>query len=421
MPRVLLPEATITLSKRLARRFLLSHHRLWPPRSLKGKAVVLDYIRHVGCIQYDPINVVGRNPDLLLQSRIKGYRSDYLDELLYRDRRLLDGYDKVQSIYDAGDWPNFSRFRASMRQKHGDPSNPPMEIAPLVLEAIRQQGPLSSIDIKEAGSVDWWWGVPARLPRAALELLYFMGEVGIHHRVNTRRVFDLIENLLPAELLDRPDPNRSLQAYQEWHVLRRVAGLGIANPAGTDHWLDMLGLKSEPRRQIMGKLVESGELVAVRIKGLPDRTFFLRSKDLPELEGAKVKRAPKARAAFIAPLDNLMWDRDLVRWLFDFDYTWEVYKPADQRLYGYYVLPVLYGERFIARFEPLFDKKTGVLTIKDWWWQEGVRVDERFEKALFECLGEFMNYLSASQIVIRKGISTAEPLYRVVDHLKNPG
>jgi len=85
------------------------------------------------------------------------------------------------------------------------------------------------------------------------------------------------------------------------------------------------------------------------------------------------------------------------------------------------VLPVLYGERFIARFEPLFDKKTGVLTIKDWWWQEDVRVDERFEKALFECLGEFMNYLSASQIVIRKGISTAEPLYRVVDCLKNPG
>ncbi len=68
MPKVLLPEATITLSKRLARRFLLSHHRLWPPRRLKGKAAVLDYIRHVGCIQYDPINVVGRNPDLVLQS-----------------------------------------------------------------------------------------------------------------------------------------------------------------------------------------------------------------------------------------------------------------------------------------------------------------------------------------------------------------
>ncbi len=130
--------------------------------------------------------------------------------------------------------------------------------------------------------------MPARLPRAALELLYFMGEVGIHHRVNTRRVFDLIENLLPAELLDRPDPNKSLQAYQEWHVLRRVAGLGIANPTGTEHWLDMLGLKSEPPPPDPGKTGGRRRAGRGPIEGLPERTFFMRSKDLPELEWAKI-------------------------------------------------------------------------------------------------------------------------------------
>ena len=115
-----------------------------------------------------------------------------------------------------------------------------MQIAPEILESIRQRGPLSSLDIKNDQSIDWLWGVETRLPRAALELLYFMGEVGIHHRVNTRRIFDLNERLLPPELLNSPDPNPTFESYQQWHVFRRVGGLGIANPGGTEHWLDIL-------------------------------------------------------------------------------------------------------------------------------------------------------------------------------------
>ena len=96
--------------------------------------------------------------------------------------------------------------------------------------------------------------------------------------------------------------------------------------------------------------------------------------------------APPA-AAFIGPLDNLIWDRDLIRWLFDFDYTWEVYKPAAQRKYGHYVLPVLYGDRFIARVEPIFDRKARVLTIVNWWWEAGVEPDDAMVAALAECTG----------------------------------
>ena len=92
---------------------------------------------------------------------------------------------------------------------------------------------------------------------------------------------------------------------------------------------------------------------------------------------AGVDDAPPA-ATFIGPLDNLIWDRDLIRWLFDFDYTWEVYKPAAQRKYGHYVLPVLYGDRFIARVEPIFDRKARVLTVVNWWWEVGVAPDDRW-------------------------------------------
>ncbi len=405
MPDANLPDATIIISIRDARRFLLAHHMLWPPRRLKDKAGVLEYIRHVNCIQYDPVNLVGRNPDLVLQSRIQDYRPKCLEVLLYTDRLLLDGYDKVQSIYQTTDWPYFSHFRARMREKHGHPENPPMEIASQVINILRERGPLSSIDIKSSASIEWSWGVQTRLPRAALELLYFMGDVGVHHRVGTRRVFDVIERLLPSELLDTPDPNPTLEDYQEWHVLRRVAGLGIANPSGTEHWLDMLKLKSVRRREILRRLVEVGDLVSVQIESLEERTFFMRSQDLETLERVKSSRAPKAKAAFIAPLDNLMWDRNLLRWVFDFDYIWEIYKPADQRRYGYYVLPVLYGDRFIARFDPAFDKKARILTIQDWWWEEGVKPESKIERALLNAFSAFADYLSAERITLSDKLS----------------
>jgi hypothetical protein len=97
-------------------------------------------------------------------------------------------------------------------------------------------------------------------------------------------------------------------------------------------------------------------------------------------------------------MDNLMWDRDLLRWVFDFDYVWEVYKPAAKRKYGYYVLPVLYGDRLAARLDPAFDLKTRVLTINHWWWEEGIEPDGAMEGALVECFDQFTRYLSASEV-----------------------
>lgn len=405
MSNVRYPDPDLTLSKQQARRYLLAHHLLWPPHKIKGKPGIIDYLSRVHCIQYDPVNVVGRSPDLTLQSRIKNYKPDYLDELLYSDRRLLDGYDKVQSIFLTSDWPYFTRFRAYARRKYGAPENPPMQIAAQVLEAIRKRGPLSSLDLKSDDTVDWWWGVPTRLPRAALEVLYFMGEVGIHHRVNTRRVFDLIERLLPQDLLEAPDPNPDFEDYLGWHILRRVSGLGIANPSGTDHWLGILQLKSNRRRMIINHLVNKGELVSIKIEDLEQRIFYMRRQELNSLEQFQSKRAPKSKAAFIAPLDNLMWDRDMLRWLFNFDYTWEIYKPAARRQYGYYVLPVLYGERFIARFDPAFDKKKHALTINDWWWEPKVKPDGKIERALLDAFSAFKVYLNAEQILLSNRLS----------------
>jgi uncharacterized protein YcaQ len=415
MPKNNLPSPTITLSKRQARRFILVHHHLWPPRRLVGKAGILDFIRRVGCIQFDPINVVGRNPDLVLQARIKDYRPTLLEELLYADRHLLDGWDKMAAIYLTTDWPYFARYRAHMRRRRDDRTSQSMEIAPGVIEAIQQRGPLSSIDLNHDGKVDWIWGVEVRLARVALETLYAMGELVIHRRIGSRRVFDVAERILPPDLLAAPEPNPTPAAYQDWHVLRRVAGLGLANPRSSECWLGILGVKSQARALALRRLAERGKVVALAVEDVPGHTFFVRSADLAGLEAFGAEDAPEPEAALIAPLDNLIWDRQTARQVFDFDYVWEVYKPVAQRKYGYYVLPVLCGDRFIARFEPAFDKKAGELTLVNWWWERGVVPDERMEAALAACLRAFARYLGAGWVGLGTSLAGEKTLSWVAE------
>ncbi len=393
-----LPALHLHLTSAQARRFVLIHQRLWPPRRLSGKAGILDFVRHAGCIQFDPINWVGQNADLVLQARVADYRPRLLTELLYDDRQLMDGWDKVASIHLTGDRPYFGRHRAEMRRRWGDPASPPMQIAPLVVQAIRERGPLSSADVGHNEAVSWSWGAQSRLGRAALDVLYAMGELGVHHRAGTRRYFDLVERLHPAELLAAADPNPTDEAYQDWHVARRVGGLGIANPSAVECWLAIQGLNGAIRRTVLARLVERGELIPASVEGIAGRTFFIRAADLPELDAADREPAAEPAAAIIAPLDNLTWDRDLLRWLFGFEYTWEVYKPAAQRKYGYYVLPVLYGDRFVARLDPAFDKRTRVLTLVNWWWESGVQPDAALIAALAECLRAFGRYLDATGV-----------------------
>jgi uncharacterized protein YcaQ len=385
----------MTLSKAHARRFLLAHQRLRPARQLSGKTGIMEFVAHVGCIQFDPINVVGCNPDLVLQSRIVDYAPSLLEELLYTDHQLIDGFDKVASIYQASDWPYFTRRRNYTRDRHGAPSNPPMRIAPDVLEAIREQGPLSSIDLKHSETIDWRWGNKTRISRACLELLYEMGDLVVDHRIGTRRVFNLAERALPAQLLSARDPNSMEKEYQDWHVLRRVGGLGLANPSAAQYWQGILGVNGKIRRQVLSRLVQQGDLTAVAIEGVESRTLFIRTADLTTLEATRDEIPVEPIAAIVGPLDNLMWDRDLLRWAFEFDYVWEVYKPAAQRKYGYYVLPVLYGDRFVARFDPAFDRETHQLSIRNWWWEDGIEPDEEMMAAVRSCLNQFARYLGA--------------------------
>ena len=400
-----------------ARRFLLAHQRLLSPRRVEGADGVMDLFRHLGCIQFDPIDIVGRNPDLVLQSRVAGYRPSLLEELMYNERRLYVGWDKMAAIVQSADWPSFARHRALRVKQHGKPETPEMKLAPFVLDEIRKRGPLSSRDIEHDATVDWWWGRRKRLVGASLEILSAMGIILVHHRARSIRYFDLAEKILSPKILKAPDPHPADEDYQDWHVVRRIGSLGLAPASGApEYWWAIMEVKgTAARATVLSRLAERGGVVPVAVDGVPKRLFFVRACDLPTLESAGAPSNVPASATFIAPLDNLTWDRELLRQVFNFDYCWEIYKPKEKRAYGYYVLPVLYGDRFIARVEPIYDKKARILTIAGWWRENGVRPNAAMRGALRTCVAEFAAYLGADRVRLSDTVAEDKKLRLALD------
>jgi len=381
---------------------MLSHQGLWTPRAASGKEAVLDIVRRLGCIQYDPLNIVGRNPDLVLQARISDYEPALLDSLLYEDRQLIDGWDKNMSIYRVEDWSFFQRYRDAAKENLGSDSRPAVSILPQVREMIQERGPLSSLDLQFDETVDWSWG-PTRMARAALESMYSWGELIIHHRVNTRKVYDFANRHLPGELLGADEPNITAEEYDDWRTLRRIGGIGLIWNRSGDAWLGIRGLKAREREAAFTRLIDKGKVFEVHVQGF-EVPLYMRSQDHPLISVIKDHSPQQEEAVILAPLDNLLWDRRFIHKLFDFYYVWEVYKPAAERLYGYYVLPILYGDRFIARFEPGRDKESGALIIKNWWWEKAVDQTDQMRSALQRCVSHFMSYLGTGSLRIADGV-----------------
>ncbi|UCB43678.1 MAG: YcaQ family DNA glycosylase [Dehalococcoidales bacterium] len=406
---------SVTLTKQQARRFILAHQGLWPPYRIKGKSGILDFIRHVGCIQFDPLDIVGHNPELVLQSRVSDFRPTMLQELLYEDRKLLDGLDKQMAIYCIEDWPYFVyRQREATRRSRRRSTDPVKAVSPQILKAIEESGPLSSIDLDHDQKVDWSWG-PTRLAKVALDNMYYLGELVIHSKVHTRKVYDLASRHVPEELLSAHDPHKTEEEYHDWHVLRRIGSVGLLWNRGGMAWSGIYGVGtiywagSKERAAALKRLCAQGKAVEVHVENIKT-PLHMRNQDTIELDTVMEPNDRLPHAAIIAPLDNLLWERDLIGQLFGFDYTWEVYKPVAERRYGYYVLPVLYGDRFVARFEPGRDKGNGALIIKNWWWEPDITQSEKMRNSLQDCFKRFMDYLGTDNLRIDSELVQKEGL-----------
>jgi len=354
------------ITKLQARRFLLLHHSLIGPYGYKTEADIFAFIDLVGCLQYDPLDICGRNADLVLQSRVLNYRKDMLDSLLYKKRLLIDHFDKNMAIYLLKEWPCFQRIRNRFNELKRNEE----QLLPVYskIRAMLQNQPyLNNKDLEFKEKADWFWG-PSSLGRIALEKMYFRGEILIHHKEGNLRFFSLASQLLPQDILKQPDPHQDEIDYLCYRVYRRIKGVGLLWNKASDAFLFIEDLNSEKRNHVFQELVESSKIKEVEVEGI-NVPFYYSVDEEALLAKAISDETITRRVEFLAPLDNMLWDRKLIKALFDFDYRWEVYTPKEQRKYGYYVLPILYGTEIIGRIEMVADRKRKILVIKSVWFE----------------------------------------------------
>ena len=215
----------VCLTNKQARRFMLMKHGLIGDFKFTGKKGILDFVHQAGCIQYDPIDVCGKNAELVLQSRVKGFTKQMLYSLLYEDRTLIDYFDKNLSIIKTTDWPYFWRYREA--HKNGGRSHSEVnEVCDEIISIIRKQGAVSSADIGFNDTVKWYWS-DTKLSRAALETMYFRGDLVVHHKKGTIKYYDFAENCIDSELLNSPNPFPDELGHQKWRVIRRIGAVGL--------------------------------------------------------------------------------------------------------------------------------------------------------------------------------------------------
>jgi uncharacterized protein len=389
----------VKVTAEAARRFLVARHLLAPARSLEGGPdAVLEVVRRLGSLQFDPLAIAGRNHDLVLHARVAGYDSAWSD-LLYERRQIFEAYNKGLSLVPVSE---FAWFRGNLSRNAPRTLAENAEVAERVLERIRAEGPLSALDFeRERGATTDWFGMPTNVVRAVLEAYTLTGVLGLARRDGNRRYYDLVERLLPADVLGRNVPLREqlrhklLSRYRA-HGLLGVAGAGDVfagiGPAKPDpRWPDYAG-----RNALREELVERGELVPVEVEGVRAKRFVLSE----EVELLEAPPEPPPSVAFIPPFDPMVWDRRFLGSLFDFEYVWELFLPPEKRRWGWYVLPVLFGDRFVGRIEPRIDRADGRVHVLNLWWEDGFapRRADGFVDAMRDALRAYLEFARADRL-----------------------
>ncbi|MBB3230133.1 DNA glycosylase AlkZ-like family protein [Halomonas stenophila] len=383
-----------TLTRADARRLLVRYH--FRPASLASA------IHRLGTIQFDPLAPVGTNPDLVLQARVPGYRRGDWLHAAYGQRLLVDGWDKQASLIQPEEWwaqAPFHRWFERRWRQHGVDVESPEALA--LVDQVERHGAATSLELGDQradpalrGS---WYG-PKR-SRHLLKALWDAGRLMTHHRVGGRHAYDLPERVLPrgASETDAAD-DEALQRL----VVRRVQAAGLLRPSA-DGAVWSLPCPRAERDRIAARAIARGELIELDVEGM---TYWTTPEALSVLEeGLDAPDDGQRGMRFLAPLDPLMWDRGGVARLFAFDYVWEVYKPQAQRRWGYYVLPVLWGERFVARFDAKCQQ--GTVTLLAWHWEPDIhpaRLPEGLPEALQQTAREFLAYLGATRLVLPRGL-----------------
>jgi uncharacterized protein len=353
---------TVKLSRADARRLLAVHH--FRPDTAHG------VFERLGSIQFDPLKPVGCNHDLVLQ-----------------------GWDKQASLVRMSDWPQrrvYHQWHDRWWRKKILDAHP--DAVKAVLDELRRRGPLTSTAFEHQVHVaDWqgsWYG--PKLTKNVLRALWHTGQVLTHSRKHGHHVYDLAERVVPKKLL-RTKPIAE-QNSVEFLIELRHRAMGLLRPtASYEVWSMDAGL----RKSAIASLLAQKKLVRVEVDGM---TFHAAPEVLQQID--QRSDGPEDRMIFVAPLDQIVWDRKAVEHLFEFEYRWEVYVPPGKRRWGYYVLPVFHGDRFVARID---SKQVGdVWQVLSFRWETSptlARLD-----SLSRAASHFRDYLRAAALKLPTGL-----------------
>ena len=373
----------LTVTRDQARQFILLRQGLLGEHRFIGKNGAYQYVRQAGCIQFDPVDVCGRNAELTLQSRVKGITRKTLSDLLYRDRLLVDYSDKELSIWPSEDWPYFAAYRERSIE-HGKQFAGIPELEEQAVAYIRKHGPVSSDTLPIEGTIFWhssmhWsghWDRESLAARSVLEQLYTDGVLLIHHKTGSRKYYDLADKYLPAELLSAPNPCPDEASWLCWRVKRRIGAVGLLWNRNSTAWLG-IHMTPEQRNACFDRMEKDGAIMPAQVEGIRF-PLYMHTNDLLLMESVIAGQVSlRPRLEFLAPLDPMLWDRKLIEAVWGYQYSWEIYTPVVKRKYGYYVLPVLWGDRLIGRIEPKADRKTKTLTVQNIWLEPGIRCTKK--------------------------------------------
>ncbi len=351
-----MPRNVTSLSRQQARRITLAAQGfLDPPHAVPTMRTLVRTVQRTGVLQIDSVNVLQRAHYMPLYSRIGPYEPALLDRAAGRPpRRLVEYWAHVAAFMPVELWP-YMRHRMRMYGEDGHPwpgAPTSRELAASLVAELRDGGPRTARELDTGlpqAKTDWGWNWSET--KRTLEYLFLSGEVAIAGRNGAfERVYDLPERVLPADVLDRPEPSDD-EAHTE--LVRRAArSLGIATEPDLKFYYRMAAGQTGPAVQ---RLLESDEIEPVTVEGWKRPAYLHRDARLPRRVDA---------SALLSPFDPVVWWRDRLEALFDFFYRIEIYTPEHRRVHGYYVLPFLLGDRLVARVDLRADRRSGVLEVR---------------------------------------------------------
>jgi uncharacterized protein YcaQ len=364
--------------------------------SRRGIEGTLNFFHRHQCVQSDPIEVAGRNADLTLQSRVADYKQEYLYDLLYKKRRLFEYFCKMMSILPVETYPIFGHKMKDFEKKVAPFLKKHKKETQQVLKAV-EKGPVSSRELTDFGKLEWGWGRRANVSNILLTRLWVAGKVMVHHREGAVKYYALPENIIPKKVLSAQIPTKGEDIKEIAKLIVKSSRL-VSPSRAPEQWYDV-GKTKEVRR-ILKELEKEGEVFSFNLHGYRDTVYA-------PIEDKEIWEAPHPPESdyvrFLAPLDPLNWNKALFRAIYGMEYSWEVYKKAKDRKYGYYCLPILFNGSAVGLIEPFYRKKDKVLEIRSFHVLDKKIEKNRFKRAVKAELKRFSEYLGAEKVEVKGG------------------